>query len=115
MKKIKSRTDSERKGLAIDDFCAWDGDTLVLNVLGTPGAKQDVIGKVKGHQLKISVTAQPEQGKAIDHMVKFLAKEFGVTVKDFEVVFGRFSIHKQLRIKSPKKLPAVINAFLNSK
>ena len=32
-------------------FCTWDGDTLVLNVLGTPGASRDAIGKVKGHQL----------------------------------------------------------------
>jgi uncharacterized protein YggU (UPF0235/DUF167 family) len=38
-------------------------------------------------------------------MVAFLAKEFGVGGSDIEVVYGRESIHKQLRIKSPKKLP----------
>lgn len=96
----------------MENFCAWDGDILVLNILGTPGAKQDAIGKVKGCQLKVSVTAPPEDGKATDHMVKFLAREFGVSVKDFDVVFGRFSIHKQLRIKAPKKMPAVISQFL---
>ncbi|HES76397.1 MAG TPA: DUF167 domain-containing protein [bacterium] len=89
-------------------FCAWDGDVLVLNVLGTPAAKRDVIGKPKGNQLKISVTAAPEDGKTTDHMVRFLAKGFGVAVRDIEVVFGRTSIHKQLRIKSPKTLPSVI-------
>ncbi len=41
-------------------------------------------------------------------MVKFLAGEFGVTTKDITVVFGQFNIHKQLRIKAPKKLPSVI-------
>ena len=101
-----------QKGLTINSFCAWDGDTLVLNVLGTPSAKQDAIGKPKGNQLKISVTAAPVAGKATDHMVRFLAKEFGVTVNDIEVVFGRFNINKQLRIKSPKKLPAVIGKQL---
>ena len=97
----------------MDTFCAWDGDILVLNVLGTPSAKQDVIGKPKGRQLKISVTAAPEGGKATDHMVKFLAKEFGVAVKDIEVVFGRFNVNKQLRIKSPKQLPSVISKQLS--
>ncbi|MDD5266599.1 MAG: DUF167 family protein [Methylococcales bacterium] len=92
----------------MSSFFAWDGDTLILNVLGTPGAKQDAIGKVKGNQLKISVTEAPRAGRATDHMVRFLAKEFDVAVADIAVVFGRMNINKQLRIKAPKKLPPVI-------
>ncbi|NOT10514.1 MAG: DUF167 domain-containing protein [Methylococcaceae bacterium] len=115
IKKTKSKSDgnSGRRGLAKDSFCAWEGDILVLNILGTPSAKQDAIGKPKGHQLKISVTAPPERGKATDHMVRFLAKEFEVSAGDIEVVFGRFNINKQLRIKSPKRLPAVISKHLS--
>jgi hypothetical protein len=90
-------------------FCRWEGETLVLNILGTPSAKRNAIGKPKGTQLKVSVTASPEEGKATDHMVRFLAKEFGVSPKDIEVVFGRFNVNKQLRIHSPKNLPAVIS------
>jgi uncharacterized protein len=101
-----------RKKSAIDAFCAWDGDTLVLNILGQPGAKRDAIGKVYGHQLKVSVTAAPVAGRATDHMVRFLAEEFGVTVGDIQVVFGRFNVNKQLRIRSPKRLPAVIGKHL---
>lgn len=86
-------------------FYEWDGDFLVVNILGTPTAKRDIIGKVKGNQLKVSVKAQPENGRATDYMVSFLAKELGVSASDIEVVYGRESIHKQLRIKSPKKLP----------
>ena len=89
-------------------FFYWEGETLVLNVLGKPSAKLDAIGKPKGHQLKISVTAAPRAGRATDHMVKFLAEEFGVATRDIEVVFGRMNVNKQLRIKSPKRLPAVI-------
>ncbi|MES2091404.1 MAG: DUF167 family protein [Pseudomonadota bacterium] len=88
--------------------CGWDGDILVLNILGSPSAKLDAIGKVKGHQLKVSVTAKPVAGKATDHMVKFLAREFGVATADIEVVFGRMNVNKQLRIKAPKRLPAVL-------
>lgn len=93
-------------------FCYWDDDVLVLNVLGTPSAKRDVIGKLKGDQLKIAVTKEPENGKATDHMVSFLAREFGVKSSQIEVVFGRLSINKQLRISAPKKLPKVISSYL---
>ncbi len=93
----------------MESFYEWDGDILILNVLGTPGAKMNKIGKVKGQQLKISVTAEPTDGKATDSMVAFLSKEFKVSKKDIEVVFGQFSIHKQLRIKHPQKLPAGIS------
>lgn len=88
-------------------FFFWEGETLVVNILGKPSAKLDAIGKPKGHQLKVSVTAAPVAGRATDHMVRFLAGEFGVAVADIEVVFGRMNVNKQLRIKSPKKLPAV--------
>jgi uncharacterized protein YggU (UPF0235/DUF167 family) len=53
------------------------------------------------------VTAAPLAGKATDHMVRFLAPLFGVAVADIEVVFGRENVNKQLRIRAPKKLPAV--------
>jgi hypothetical protein len=105
----------KNKGLAINSFCAWDGETLVLNVLGQPSAKQDAIGKAKGKQLKISVTAAPVAGRATDYMVRFLAKDFGVTPKDIDVVFGRFNVNKQLRIKSPKILPSVISKHLSER
>lgn len=100
--------ETTRKGLKISSFCTWDGETLVLNILGKPSAKLDAIGKAKGNQLKVSVTAAPVAGKATDHMVRFLAGEFGVSTSDITVVFGRFNVNKQLRIKSPKILPPVI-------
>ena len=89
-------------------FCTWEGDTLVLNILGTPNAKRDAIGKVKGRQLCVSVTELPRAGRATDHMVRFLADEFGVSSGDIQVVFGRMNVNKQLRIKAPTRLPSVI-------
>ena len=93
-----------------DSFFAWDGDTLIVNVLGKPAASKDAIGKPKGTQLKISVTAAPQNGKATDHMVRFLAPLFGVAVSDIEVVFGQENVNKQLRIRAPRKLPAVFTS-----
>jgi uncharacterized protein YggU (UPF0235/DUF167 family) len=37
-----------------------------------------------------------------------LAKEWGISVKDIEVVYGRESIHKQLRFKNLSQLPTGI-------
>lgn len=85
-----------------------DGDTLVLNILGRPRAKADAIGEPKGEQLRVSVTAVPVLGRATDHMVKFLAGEFGVAADDITVVFGRFNVNKQLRIRAPRRLPPVV-------
>jgi uncharacterized protein (TIGR00251 family) len=90
-----------------DTFFGWDGDILVVNILGKPASVKDAIGKPKGTQLKVSVTAAPKDGKATDHMVRFLAPLFGVSVADIEVVFGRENVNKQLRIRAPKKLPSV--------
>lgn len=91
-----------------ESFYTWESDTLVLNILGTPNAKRDAIGKVKGQQLCVSVTAIPRAGQATDHMVRFLAVIFDVKVSNIQVVFGRMNVNKQLRIKAPGSLPAVI-------
>ncbi len=93
-----------------DSFFAWDGDVLVVNILGKPSASKDAIGKPKGTQLKVSVTAKPLNGKATDHMLRFLAPLFGVSVTAIEVVFGQENVNKQLRIKAPTKLPPVFSS-----
>lgn len=43
-------------------FFWWEDDTLVVNILGKPNASRDVIGKPKGTQLQVSVTAAPPPG-----------------------------------------------------
>jgi uncharacterized protein YggU (UPF0235/DUF167 family) len=105
MKSARPKPDScgDRSG----SFFWWEEDTLVVNILGRPGARSDAIGKPKGQQLKVSVTATPRLGRATDHMVLFLAKEFGVAPAAMTVVYGRMNLNKQLRIKAPMKLPAI--------
>ena len=95
------------KNITGESFFAWDGDVLVVNILGKPSAGKDAIGKPHGIQLKVSVTAKPLGGRATDHMVRFLAPLFGVSVSAIEVVFGQENVNKQLRITAPTKLPAV--------
>ncbi len=97
----------QRKNITGDSFFCWEGDVLIVNILGKPSAKHDAIGEPQANQLRVSVKAKPENGKATDYMVRFLAPLFGVKVADIEVVFGQENVNKQLRIKAPAKLPAV--------
>jgi len=92
----------------MDRFYAWDGDTLVLNVLGRPRARRDAIGRVLGLQLEVFVTAIPRAGEATAYMLRFLSDVFDVRDTDIEVVFGLRNVNKQLRIRSPGRLPEVI-------
>ncbi|BBJ00568.1 hypothetical protein FGKAn22_22600 [Ferrigenium kumadai] len=92
----------------MSSFCHWEGDTLVLNILGRPRAKKTVIGKVIGKQLEIYVAEQPVRGRATAHLVRFLAEEFDVPESSITVVFGVYNVNKQLRIKAPKRLPSMI-------
>ena len=89
-------------------FYYWEEDTLVLNILGRPNAKRDAIGKVVGHQLEVYAAAVPRMGGATTHMMRYLAVVFDVPLGAIQVVFGVRNVNKQIRIKSPRHLPAPI-------
>ena len=89
-------------------FYHWEDDTLVLNILGRPNAQRDAIGKVIGHQLEVYATAVPRLGGATAHMMRYLAGVFDVPPSAIQVVFGEKNVNKQIRVKSPKRLPAPI-------
>ena len=112
-KKRKKQEDKVDKELRLQEhkdktkWFWWEDEVLVFNILGKPSAKITKIGKPLGNQLKISVSAAPVNGKATDHLVKFLAGEFAVKARNIEVVFGRMNVNKQLRVTKPQKLPSV--------
>ncbi len=95
-------------------FCWWEDDTLVLNILGRPRANRTRIGKVIGHQLEVHVAENPVRGRATAHLVHYLAGKFDVPESAITVVFGVYNVNKQLRIKSPRLLPAAIAKRLNA-
>jgi len=101
---------NSKSGLEKSSFCYWDGDTLVLNILGRPRARKTKLGKVIGKQLEIHVAENPVRGKATAHLVSFLAEEFEVAESAITVVFGVYNVNKQVRITAPKRLPSVIAA-----
>jgi len=49
--------------------------------------------------LKVRVAAPPVEGAANDELVRFLARSFGVTLKDVEITAGRASKTKRVRVR----------------
>ncbi len=86
----------------------WDGDDLLLQVRVQPRASCDELGEALGDQLKIRITAPPVDGKANDHLIRFLAKAFGVAKGQVQLEYGVSSRNKQLRIAAPRILPSIV-------
>jgi uncharacterized protein (TIGR00251 family) len=83
----------------------WDGPDLVLTVRVQPRASRDEIVGPQGGHLKVRITAPPVDGKANAHLIKFLAKAFGVTRSRIDLLSGETGREKRVRIAKPATLP----------
>lgn len=90
-------------------FYFWHNDDLVLHIYVQPGASRDEIVGPHGDRLKVRITAPPVEGKANEHLLKFLAKVFGVSRNQLDLTSGYQGRHKQLCITRPSRLPAMIS------
>lgn len=92
-----------------DSSCySWQGDTLLLSVYVQPRASRDEIAGLHDNELKIRITAPPVDGKANAHLIKFLAKSFGVSRSRIQLLGGESSRHKRLAIQQPGQIPALL-------
>jgi len=83
----------------------WQGEDLVLRVRVQPKASRDEICGLQGEALKVRITAPPVDGKANTHLIKFLAKQFGVARSAVTLLSGETGRDKRLRIHAPARLP----------
>jgi len=95
------------------DFYHWQGNALGLNVRVQPKASRDEIVGILGSDLKVRITAPPVAGKANAHLIRFLAKIFGVPRTRISLISGEKGRSKQLRIEAPARLPDVLNGTRN--
>lgn len=56
-----------------------------------------------GDHYKVRITAPPVEGKANAHLLRFLAKSFGVHRSSVSLLSGASSRHKGVRIQNPGK------------
>lgn len=82
-----------------------DGDLLLVCHLQPKASKSEFSG-LHGDALKVRIQAPPIEGKANSELVKFLAKQFGVSKSAVSIISGELNRHKRVRITQPQRLPA---------
>ena len=83
---------------------------VVLDVHVQPGGSRDEVVGRHGDALKVKVSAPPEGGKANAAVCRLLAEAFGVPKSSVEVVSGRTSRRKRVRLGGIE--PAQVEARL---
>jgi uncharacterized protein (TIGR00251 family) len=91
-------------------FYEWQHDDLLIRIKVQPKASKDEFCEIMGERLKIRITAPPVDGKANQHLIKFLAKQFKVNKSQIELMSGETSREKRFRISSPQLIPNFISA-----
>ncbi|HEX8354095.1 MAG TPA: DUF167 domain-containing protein [Pyrinomonadaceae bacterium] len=75
-----------------------DGGALVFAVRVAPRASRTAAAGEHDGALKVRVAAPPVEGAANEELARFLAKAFGVPSRAVEVVSGRASKTKVVRV-----------------
>jgi uncharacterized protein (TIGR00251 family) len=85
----------------------WQGDTLLLTLRVQPRASSDeIVGPHGSDALRVRISAPPVDGKANQHLIKFLAKSFGVAKGRVNLISGTGGRDKRVAIDSPTQLPS---------
>lgn len=90
------------------DFYSWQDDNLILRCHLQPKASSDAIVGLYGDSVKIRITAPPIEGKANAHLIKFLAKQFGVAKSSVTILKGELGRQKRVKIEQPKRFPETL-------
>lgn len=74
-----------------------------------PKASKDQLCGLHGTRLKIRITAPPVDSKANTHLIKFLAKQFGVAKNAVTIIKGELARQKRVKIQAPERIPENLN------
>lgn len=86
----------------------WQEEDLVLSLRVQPRAARDQWVAPHGTAYKVRITAPPVEGKANEHLRRFLAHLFGVPAARVELMAGAQARHKRFVVRAPAKLPDLI-------
>ncbi len=87
----------------------WDGDDLLLTLQVQPRASGNAWVGPMDDAYKIRISAPPVEGQANTHMIRFLAKAFGVGRSRVTLVRGGSARRKLFRIQAPVKFPIPVS------
>jgi uncharacterized protein len=74
-----------------------NGDVRI-QIKVVPRASADRVEGIEGTHLKVRITAPPVEGKANNHLLRFLAEFLSVRAHQLDVVSGRNSRFKRIRV-----------------
>jgi uncharacterized protein (TIGR00251 family) len=88
----------------------WHNNTLSLTILLQPRASRDEVKGLQGDAIRIRITAPPVDGKANEHLLRFLADQFGVPRRQVTLTSGASHRCKRVQVENPAVLPAWLPA-----
>jgi len=75
---------------------------LVINIKVEPRSSHPGIAGPYGEGLKVKLTSPPVEGRANEELIEILAKEFKISKKDVEIISGKKSKNKIVRLLGVK-------------
>lgn len=69
-----------------------------LSIRVVPGSRRTEVAGVLGEQLRIKVAAPPNDGKANDELLSFLASTLGIRARDLRIARGRHGRSKVVQV-----------------
>ncbi len=90
-------------------------EDYVLQLLIQPKASKDAFVGWMGNEIKVAITAPPVDGKANEHLKKFLAKQFKTAPSQVEITKGQTGRHKTVTINNAKQIPTDYAKLLQEK
>ena len=90
------------------DWLYRNGADWMLLLRVQPRARQDAFAGTTGERLKVRITAPPADGRANEHLRRWLAETLGVPVARVLIERGSASRDKCIRIIGVADLPALL-------
>ena len=82
----------------INDYFKIRGNDIIVKVKIVPGSSKNKIVGVYNDALKIAIAAPPVEGKANKKCIAYLAKCFDVAKSKVEIILGKNSKNKLIKI-----------------
>lgn len=90
------------------EYYSWKDGCLIFNVYLQPRASRNSLVGLHDNAIKIALTAPPVDGKANKQLILFLSTLFDVKKSDIEIINGKHSRQKRIRVRQSSRSPTEI-------
>ncbi len=87
-----------------------EGAAIILTLHVQPGAKHSEVAGLHGDALKIRLAAPPIEGRANEALLRFIAEQFAVPLRNVELLRGAQSRHKMVKVSGSTVSPEALLA-----